>query len=89
MREAARLLFAVEKLRPTHQLKGRWVGTMMPRRQESDDRGGGGEGGRGQIGKENHDPVAAFSSPPPIPPFMGPLVVLSLLQPRDGNDVRS
>ncbi|CAH9069032.1 unnamed protein product [Cuscuta europaea] len=85
MREAARLWFSVEKLKPTHQFKGRWVGTITPRKQGNDD----GEAGEGQIGKGNHDPIIAFSRPPPIPPFMGPLVALSLLPSwfkRDGNE---
>nr|GMC98071.1 uncharacterized protein LOC105158209 [Ipomoea batatas] len=56
---------------------------MMRRRQVNDD------AREGQIEKENHDPVVAFSRPPPLPPFIGPLVALSLLQSwskRDGND---
>lgn len=59
------------------------VGTMMPRRQVNDDAWGG------RVEKENHDPVVAFSRPPPLSPFIGPLVALSLLQSwskRDGND---
>nr|GLL27658.1 uncharacterized protein LOC105158209 [Ipomoea trifida] len=83
MREPARLWFAVEKLKSIHKPKGRWVGTMTPRRQVNDD------AREGQIEKENHDPVVAFSRPPPLPPFIGPLVALSLLQSwskRDGND---
>lgn len=34
----------------------------------------------GVITKEKIDPVVTFSRPPPLPPVLGPLVALSLLQ---------
>lgn len=35
---------------------------------------------RGLATKETIDPIVAFSRPPPLPPFLGPLVALSLLE---------
>ncbi|MED6203583.1 hypothetical protein PIB30_000666 [Stylosanthes scabra] len=39
--------------------------------------------------KDMVDPIAAFSRPPPLPPVIGPLLLLSLLDSwwnRDGDD---
>ncbi|GAA0172041.1 hypothetical protein LIER_25947 [Lithospermum erythrorhizon] len=40
------------------------------------------------IGKEQTEPVVAFSRPPPMPPYLGPLVALLLdaWLKRDKND---
>ncbi|GAB4834448.1 hypothetical protein Ancab_032704 [Ancistrocladus abbreviatus] len=38
---------------------------------------------------ENADPIVAYSRPPPLPPFVGPLVALSLVETwlrSDSND---
>ncbi|GKV23160.1 hypothetical protein SLEP1_g32925 [Rubroshorea leprosula] len=43
----------------------------------------------GAISNGKTDPIVAFSRPPPIPPFLGPLVALSLLEmwsSRDSDD---
>lgn len=43
----------------------------------------------GTAAKEKADPIVAFSRPPQLPPFLGPLIALSLLETwssRDGND---
>ncbi|XP_024031639.1 uncharacterized protein LOC112094579 [Morus notabilis] len=43
----------------------------------------------GTATKEKADPIVAFSRPPPLPPFLGPLIALSLLESwssHDGND---
>lgn len=36
--------------------------------------------------KEKVDPIVAFSKPPPVPPVIGPLVVLSLLDSYFSHD---
>ncbi|KAK3429234.1 hypothetical protein EUGRSUZ_E00650 [Eucalyptus grandis] len=39
--------------------------------------------------REKTEPIVAFSRPPPMPPVLGPLVLLSLFETwnsRDGND---
>ena len=44
---------------------------------------------QGTITNEKIDPIVAFSKPPPLPPVLGPLVALSLLEAwwsRDSND---
>ncbi|GLT90856.1 hypothetical protein SLE2022_087730 [Rubroshorea leprosula] len=43
----------------------------------------------GAISNGKTDPIVAFSRPPPLPPFLGPLVALSLLEmwsSRDSDD---
>ncbi|GLU05845.1 hypothetical protein SLE2022_229220 [Rubroshorea leprosula] len=43
----------------------------------------------GAVSKEKTDPIVAFSRPPPLPTFLGPLVALSLLETwssRDSDD---
>ncbi|WOG85808.1 hypothetical protein DCAR_0105001 [Daucus carota subsp. sativus] len=47
------------------------------------------DSGEVMIVKEKVDPIVAFSKPPPLPPVIGPLVVLSLLDSyfsRDNDD---
>ncbi|KAL1834782.1 hypothetical protein ACET3Z_004433 [Daucus carota] len=47
------------------------------------------DAGEVMIVKEKVDPIVAFSKPPPLPPVIGPLVVLSLLDSyfsRDNDD---
>lgn len=47
------------------------------------------DAGEVTIVKEKVDPIVAFSKPPPVPPVIGPLVVLSLLDSyfsRDSDD---
>lgn len=59
------------------------VGIMTPKKQANDD------AGEAQIKAEKIEPLVAFSRPPPVPPFLGPLVALSLLESwssRDSND---
>lgn len=56
---------------------------MTPRKQTNED------ARVAHIQKVKTEPIAAFSKPPPIPPALGPLVVLSLLElwnKRDNND---
>ncbi|KAL6651254.1 hypothetical protein ACP70R_010179 [Stipagrostis hirtigluma subsp. patula] len=35
---------------------------------------------------ENVEPLVAFGRPPPVPPVLGPLVVLSLFEMSSGDD---
>ncbi|KAM3263281.1 hypothetical protein P3L10_000275 [Capsicum annuum] len=70
-------------IRTTFPSGSRIVGTMTPKKQANDD------AGEAQIKVENAEPLVAFSRPPPIPPFLGPLVALSLLESwskRDNKD---
>ncbi|GFP91861.1 hypothetical protein PHJA_001330100 [Phtheirospermum japonicum] len=73
----------VSKLRPIYSSKGRWVGTMTPRKQITYNMNDG------HMEKANAEPIAAFSRPPPLSPFLGPLVALSMLESwykQDNND---
>ncbi|XP_059276255.1 uncharacterized protein LOC132030577 [Lycium ferocissimum] len=78
------LVPAITKFRTMFPYGGRMVGTMTPKKLANDD------AGEARINaEENIGPLVAFSRPPPIPPFLGPLVALSLLQSwskRDSND---
>ncbi|KAJ0048065.1 hypothetical protein Pint_15112 [Pistacia integerrima] len=79
MRGTAALLLAKYKLRlkQIYPITGSWdrVGTITPKKLVNNDSTVG-----GLIRKENAEPIAAFSKPPPIPPIIGPLVALSLLE---------
>ncbi|KAK7860756.1 hypothetical protein CFP56_033175 [Quercus suber] len=60
------------------------VATSTPKK-----RGNNNSGEEGPVTKEKNDPIVAFSRPPPLPPVLGPLVALSLLETwssRDSND---
>ncbi|KAK6129978.1 hypothetical protein DH2020_036260 [Rehmannia glutinosa] len=73
----------VSKLKPICSSKGRWVGTMTPRKQTNDN-----NAGEAHM-EEKAEPIVAFSRPPPLSPFLGPLVALSMLESwnkRDNND---
>ncbi|KAI3453749.1 hypothetical protein Pfo_010412 [Paulownia fortunei] len=73
----------VSKFRPICSSKGRWVGTMNPRKLTNDNTG------EALIEKEKAEPIVAFSRPPPLSLFLGPLVALSMLESwnkRDNND---
>lgn len=65
-------------------LKSGTVATSLPKKQENNN-----TGEEGPITKEKNGPIVAFSRPPPLPPVLGPLVALSLLETwssRDSND---
>lgn len=56
---------------------------MIPRKQTNEN------AAEAHIEKEKAEPVVAFSRPPPLPPVLGPLVALSVLESwnkRDNND---
>ncbi|KAK4338455.1 hypothetical protein RND71_042942 [Anisodus tanguticus] len=77
------LVPAIAKFRTMFPSGRRFVGTMTPKKQANDD------AGEAQMKAENIEPLVAFSRPPPMPPFLGPLVALSLLgswSKRDSND---
>ncbi|KAL3818031.1 hypothetical protein ACJIZ3_003936 [Penstemon smallii] len=74
MRGTASLRAILRELKPTYSSKGRWVGTMTPRKQTNDN------ANEAHIEKDKAQPIAAFSRPPPFHPFLGPLVALSMLE---------
>ncbi|KAL6547830.1 hypothetical protein OROHE_009535 [Orobanche hederae] len=73
----------MSKLRPTSSSKGRLVGTMTPRKQTNNSTS------EAHIEKEKVEPIAAFSRPPPLSPFLGPLVALSILESWNNTDNNS
>ncbi|CAA2986568.1 Hypothetical predicted protein [Olea europaea subsp. europaea] len=83
MRRVATSLPLASKFRPIFSSEARLVGTMTPKKQVNDD------AGEAHIEKDKAEPIAAFSRPPPLPPFLGPLVALSMLESwtkHDSND---
>ncbi|KAK4728791.1 hypothetical protein R3W88_021779 [Solanum pinnatisectum] len=77
------LVPGISKFKNIFPSGSRIVGTMTPKKQANDD------AGEAQMKAENIEPLVAFSRPPPVPPFLGPLVALSLLESwstRDSND---
>lgn len=51
------------------------LATSTPKKQENNE-----SGEMGLVTKEMIDPIVTFSRPPPLPPVLGPLVALSLLE---------
>ncbi|KAG8375002.1 hypothetical protein BUALT_Bualt10G0054200 [Buddleja alternifolia] len=83
MRGTACLRPLANKFRPAQSSRGSWVGTITPRIQTNED------AGEALVEKEKAEPIVAFSRPPPLPPFIGPLVALSMLDSwtkGDNND---
>ncbi|KAL0408155.1 UNVERIFIED_CONTAM: hypothetical protein Sradi_1749900 [Sesamum radiatum] len=81
MTAASRTL--VGKFRPIGASGGRWVGTVTPRKGTNDN------AGEACVEKEKAEPIVAFSRPPALPPFLGTLVALSVLESwtkRDSSD---
>ncbi|CAA0838182.1 Unknown protein [Striga hermonthica] len=75
--------FLVRRFRPISSSRGRWAGTLTPRKQSNDD------ASEARVEKEKVEPITTFSRPPPFSPFLGSLVALSMLQSwskRDNND---
>ncbi|MCD7472715.1 hypothetical protein HAX54_014044 [Datura stramonium] len=68
------LVPAITKFRTMFPSGSRIVGSMTPKKQANDD------AGEAQMKAENIEPLVAFSRPPPIPPFLGPIIALSLLE---------
>ncbi|GAV76119.1 hypothetical protein CFOL_v3_19594 [Cephalotus follicularis] len=58
------------------------LATSTPKKEGSNDSRDG-----GSMTNEKTDPIVAFGKPPPsVPPVLGPLVALSLLQTWSGRD---
>lgn len=51
------------------------LATTTPKKQENNE-----SGEMGLATKEMVDPIVTFGRPPPLPPVIGPLVALSLLE---------
>ncbi|OWM85294.1 hypothetical protein CDL15_Pgr028081 [Punica granatum] len=86
MRGRAAILTAKGKLEQINHITGSCgtlaTSTPLKKRGKSSKEGN-------SVSFEKSDPIVAFSKPPPLPPFLGPLVVLSLLETfssRDGNE---
>ncbi|KAK1419133.1 hypothetical protein QVD17_28291 [Tagetes erecta] len=73
MRGIAALSQAKNKLNTIYPLKTSWVATLTPKKIKDD-----GFENKEQMKKEEIDPIVTFSKPPPVPPVLGPLVLLSL-----------
>ncbi|XP_059642901.1 uncharacterized protein LOC132284790 [Cornus florida] len=85
MRGTAALLPAKNIFKQIHPTKRTWgiVATSTPKKQENNDVG------EGHVTVDKADPIVAFSKPPPLPPVLGPIVVLSLFETwssRDSSD---
>lgn len=52
--------------------------TSIPKKQEENE--------ASKTRRKLADPVVAYSKPPPFPPVIGPLVVVSLLESTDERD---
>ncbi|XP_012834294.1 PREDICTED: uncharacterized protein LOC105955136 [Erythranthe guttata] len=71
------------KFRPVYSSKGRWAGTVTPRKLANDNPS------EARFAKEESEPKVAFARPPLLPPLLGPLVALSVMQSStkwDNND---
>ncbi|RDX73572.1 hypothetical protein CR513_46798, partial [Mucuna pruriens] len=71
------LLSAKCRFRQMYSMNGSrgLLGTSTPNKQENNE-----AGETGLATKEMIDTIVAFSRSPPLPPVIGPLVVLSLLE---------
>ncbi|CAK9156588.1 unnamed protein product [Ilex paraguariensis] len=65
------------KCKPIFSVEGAWgtMATTMSKKQANTN-----AGEEGQIAKDKADPIVALSRPPPVPPVLGPLVALTLLE---------
>lgn len=86
MRGTGALLSAKSKLKPIYLVTGSRgrVATTTPKKKINED-----SPERRAGTKEEAEPTVAFGKPPPLPPVLGPLVALSLLETwssRDGDD---
>ncbi|KAF8027655.1 hypothetical protein BT93_E0535 [Corymbia citriodora subsp. variegata] len=83
MRGPALLSPAKSTLKQINCFKGSWgiLTSSTPLKQGKSNSGMPDSG-------EKTEPIVAFSRPPPLPPVLGPLVLLSLFEwnSRDGND---
>ncbi|KAI4326911.1 hypothetical protein L6164_019430 [Bauhinia variegata] len=83
MRGLVALLPAEKRFIRLYRFKGSWgtVATSAPKKQEDNksDKGG-------LVTKEKMDPIVTFTRPPPLPPLLGPLVAISLLETWSSRD---
>lgn len=75
------------KFKQIYPLAKSWgtVSTTTPKKLENKES----QGGTISPAEKTEQPLVAFSKPPPLPPFLGPLVALSLLETlysRDGDE---
>ncbi|KAK9067965.1 hypothetical protein SSX86_012076 [Deinandra increscens subsp. villosa] len=73
MRGIAVLLRAKNKFNSISPVKTSWVGTLTPKKIKDD-----GFEKKEEMKKVEVDPIVTFSKLPPVPPVLGPLVLLSL-----------
>ncbi|PON35886.1 hypothetical protein PanWU01x14_332830 [Parasponia andersonii] len=77
---------AKNKLKQMYPLKDSW-GTLATTTTKKPGKDVSSEGGT--VKEKGDNPIVVFSKPPPVPPVLGPLIALSLLETwlnRDGND---
>ncbi|KAI3691804.1 hypothetical protein L6452_31606 [Arctium lappa] len=74
MRGTAALLPVKNKFIRMHPVNASRVASLTPKKKLEDDDFEKKE----EMKKEEADPIVTFSKPPPIPPVLGPLVLLSL-----------
>lgn len=91
MRGAASISFLRSIKKQVYPFQGTWGGivpSLEPKRPTNE------ESSKGRIrtiaDEKAAESIVAFSRPPPLPPFLGPLIILSLWDPwsrNDNNDV--
>ncbi|KAK3227839.1 hypothetical protein Dsin_007733 [Dipteronia sinensis] len=86
MRGSAALIPAKHRLKQIYSVTESWgkLATSTPKKHANNDATEG-----EPITKVKAEPIVAYSKPPPLPPVIGPLVALSLLETlssRDGDD---
>ncbi|KAF4401688.1 hypothetical protein G4B88_000736 [Cannabis sativa] len=77
---------AKNKIKQLYPLKDSWgtLSSTTTKKQGKDVTSSG-----GTLKEKPENPIAIFSRPPPLPPVLGPFIVLSLMETwstRDGND---
>ncbi|KAG2240308.1 hypothetical protein Bca4012_023302 [Brassica carinata] len=76
----------MHKLKPIFSASGsngKMVSAIVPKKMENENNG---ERETMKKIEESVEPLVAFSRPPPFPPFVGPLVMYSLLQSWSSRD---
>ncbi|XP_062074408.1 uncharacterized protein LOC133778478 [Humulus lupulus] len=77
---------AKNKIKQLYHLKDSW-GTLATTTAKKPGKDVASE--EGTVKEKSDHPIAVFSRPPPLPPVLGPLIVLSLMESwssRDGNE---
>ncbi|KAI3828809.1 hypothetical protein L1987_02919 [Smallanthus sonchifolius] len=73
MRGIAALFRAKNKFSSVYPVKTSWVATLTPKKVKDD-----GFEKKEEMKNEEVDPIVTFSKLPPVPPVLGPIVLLSL-----------